>query len=256
MRGKQLQFLAGIVTGAVLFGGGTAAAAGVLANPSWQPIYVDGEQVQMEAYNINGSNYVKLRDIGKEVGFNVFWQDGVQVDSSAPYTGEAPAKEAITVQVIPPQTENVETLRREIVDLTNGLRRQQGLSTLDTNAMLTKAAQTRAEEMAATGTYSHTRPDGSDNDTLTDCRYISENIHRIADWTLELREQSLADAAVEDWYESAGHRDIMLKSGVDNIGVGLARGTNHDGMPCWYCVQLFQYGDYPITWIDAPILKK
>ena len=27
-------------------------------------------------------------------GFNVYYQDGVQVDSGAPYTGEAPAKPA------------------------------------------------------------------------------------------------------------------------------------------------------------------
>ncbi|MCI9120225.1 MAG: CAP domain-containing protein [Oscillibacter sp.] len=82
--------LTGMALGVLLTGG--AVAAGVMAEPSWQNIYVDGRQVQMAAYNIAGNNYVKLRDIGKEVGFNVYWQDGVQVDSSAPYTGEAPAK--------------------------------------------------------------------------------------------------------------------------------------------------------------------
>jgi hypothetical protein len=80
----------GMVLGASLVGG--AAAAGIVAQPTWQSIYVDGQQVEMEAYNINGSNYVKLRDIGKEVGFNVYWQDGVQVDSASDYTGEAPAQ--------------------------------------------------------------------------------------------------------------------------------------------------------------------
>jgi hypothetical protein len=79
----------GMVLGASLVGG--AAAAGIVAQPTWQSIYVDGQQVEMEAYNINGNNYVKLRDIGKEVGFNVYWQDGVQVDSTTGYTGEAPA---------------------------------------------------------------------------------------------------------------------------------------------------------------------
>ncbi len=90
---------AGMVLGAALTGG--AAAAGVIAEPSWQNIYVDGRQVHMTAYNIGGNNFVKLRDIGKEVGFNVYWQDGVQVDSTAPYTGEppapVPAQKAITV---------------------------------------------------------------------------------------------------------------------------------------------------------------
>ena len=82
--------LAGMALGAALTGG--AAAAGILAEPSWSPIYVDGRQVQMTAYNIAGNNYVKLRDIGQVVGFNVYYQNGVQVDSSSPYTGEAPAK--------------------------------------------------------------------------------------------------------------------------------------------------------------------
>lgn len=48
----------------------------------------------MTAYNILGNNYVKIRDIGKTVGFNVYYQDGVQVDSKSPYAGEAPVKKA------------------------------------------------------------------------------------------------------------------------------------------------------------------
>lgn len=91
MKGKFLQFACGVLTGAALFGGASAVAAGLVAEPSWSPIYVDGQQVQMTAYNISGNNYVKLRDIGKAVGFNVYFQNGVQVDSNSPYTGEAPA---------------------------------------------------------------------------------------------------------------------------------------------------------------------
>ena len=48
----------------------------------------------MTAYNIAGQNYVRLRDIGQQVGFNVYWQDGVQIDTDAPYTGVAPVQEA------------------------------------------------------------------------------------------------------------------------------------------------------------------
>ena len=73
--------LTGIVLGASLVGG---AAAGIVAEPTWQNIYVNGQQVSMTAYNIAGSNYVKLRDIGQQVGFNVYWDNGVQIDSDAP----------------------------------------------------------------------------------------------------------------------------------------------------------------------------
>jgi len=91
MKKKDITTLVvGMALGAALTGG--AAAAGVLAEPSWSPIYVDGQQVQMTAYNINGNNYVKLRDIGQAVGFNVYYREGVQVDSDAPYTGEAPVQ--------------------------------------------------------------------------------------------------------------------------------------------------------------------
>ena len=79
----------GMVIGAALV---SEAAAGIVAEPTWQKIYVDGQQVSMTAYNIAGNNYVRLRDIGQQVGFNVYWQDGVQIDTDAPYTGVAPVQ--------------------------------------------------------------------------------------------------------------------------------------------------------------------
>lgn len=103
MKLKMNQFALGILTGAFLFGGVTAVAAGITAEPSWSPIYVDGQQVQMTAYNIGGNNYVKLRDIGQAVGFNVYYRDGIQVDSSAPYTGEAPAQPQVS-QAVPAES--------------------------------------------------------------------------------------------------------------------------------------------------------
>ena len=53
--------LAGMAIGASLVGG---TAAGIVAEPTWQNIYVDGQQVSMTAYNIAGNNYVRLQDIG------------------------------------------------------------------------------------------------------------------------------------------------------------------------------------------------
>ncbi len=98
MKNRYVTFAMGMLVGAVLFGGGTAYAAGVMAEYAPQRAYVDGTAVQMEAYNIGGYNYVKLRDIGQMVGFNVYW-DGksVQIDSDAPYTGEAPADTSVRV---------------------------------------------------------------------------------------------------------------------------------------------------------------
>lgn len=78
MKQRFLSFMAGLLTGAVLLSGGAAYAVGIMAEHAPQTAYVDGVAVQMEAYNIGGYNYVKLRDIGQLVGFNVYW-DGKSV---------------------------------------------------------------------------------------------------------------------------------------------------------------------------------
>lgn len=89
-------FLIGIfITGPVAH----AATEYLEAQRSYQPIYVDGKLVKLETYNINGTNYVKLRDIGQAVDFEVYWDDQkqtVQVVSDQPYTGLPPALEAPT----------------------------------------------------------------------------------------------------------------------------------------------------------------
>ena len=73
-----------------------AAVEYLKAVPSNQVIYLDGEQVELQTYLINGENYVRLRDIGQAVDFNVYGDGAVQIDSGTPYTGEAPTE---TVQL-------------------------------------------------------------------------------------------------------------------------------------------------------------
>ena len=97
MKKQILTMFTGLFIGAIITGGASAYAAGILAERSNHRIFVDGQEVQMEAYAINGNNYVKLRDIGEQVGFNVYWDSDtkcVQVESEKPYTGEAPEKSA------------------------------------------------------------------------------------------------------------------------------------------------------------------
>lgn len=99
MRGKHIELAAGIVIGATLFGGGTAVAAGLLAEPSTQTFYVGNQQIQLEAYAIGGYNYVKLRDVGQAADFNVYY-DGARnaavIEPDSPYTGEAPTGPMVT----------------------------------------------------------------------------------------------------------------------------------------------------------------
>ena len=46
--------------------------------PTPSSVYVDGKQVSFTAYNINGNNYFKLRDLGQALGFSVDWNDSTK----------------------------------------------------------------------------------------------------------------------------------------------------------------------------------
>ena len=90
---QGVTFLAGMLMGAALFWGGAAYAVGLMAEPSSQTFYVDGRQVCLQAYSIGGSNYVKLRDVGQEVNFNVTYDgttNSVQIATDEPYSEDAP----------------------------------------------------------------------------------------------------------------------------------------------------------------------
>lgn len=179
MKKQILTMFTGLFIGAIITGGASAYAAGILAERSNHRIFVDGQEVQMEAYGIAGHNYVKLRDIGKAVGFNVFWNADsgcVQIETGAPYTGEAPSAEAVPPAAAP---SDVDAAKQDIVARTNALRAERGIAALTADDQLMRAAQVRADEMAATGAYSHTRPDGRKYYTVTDCRQVGENIHQI-----------------------------------------------------------------------------
>ena len=253
---KSLYLIAGILIGITLFGGSSVLAAGITAERSTNHIYVNGQEVHLTAYNINGNNYVMLRDVGKTVGFEVYW-DGdakcVQVESGKPYTGEAPAKAEDTKPTEQPVQTDVAAAKQDIVDRTNALRRAKDVAALRVNDKLMQAAQVRADEMAAHTVYSHTRPNGGKFNTVTDCPYMAENIHRIADWVLS--DQTLAERAVADWSASTTHNKNMVNPKLSEIGVGLARGINDTGDPCWYCVQLFLYDGCSVTRVDTPTNK-
>lgn len=154
----------------------------------------------------------------------------------------------------PIELHEMNAAKQEMIAQTNTLRRGQKLEPLTVNDMLMEAAQVRAEEMAAASIYSHTRPDGRAFFTVTDCPYVAENIHRIADW--QLTDASLADTAIDAWEKSDGHRKNMLNSSLSEIGIGLARGVNGSGDPCWYCVQIFLYDGQTVTWVDEAATTK
>ena len=216
MKGKFLQFALGVITGAALFGGASAAAAGLVAQPAWSPIYVNGQQVQMTAYNILGNNYVKLRDIGKAVGFNVYYQNGVQVDSKSPYTGEAPAQAVQPTETVQTaeSADTLETTRQEMIRLINQVRRENGVGELTVNTALMDAAQDCAQQ----GFEEH------------DVQYENESGLRhgyphgfgsnLTVFTYNCN-TDIARTAVSHWRYSPGHFQTMIAERYDSIGVGI-----------------------------------
>jgi uncharacterized protein YkwD len=204
-------FVVGLLCGAVMFGGVTAVAADIIAKPTWQKIYVDGQQVQMEAYNINGNNYVKLRDIGKEVGFNVYWQNGVQVDSTSDYTGEAPAQSSTASSA----ASDIDAVRQEMVQLINQVRKENGLTELPTNESLMNAAQ----DCSAQGFTSHNQQ--YEWTTLASYGWPYGGGFNLARLTSTGKVENIAQRAVNCWVNSSGHLQTMLRAEASCLGVGV-----------------------------------
>ena len=250
--------LCGLALGLSLSAPVAQAVESLKATLSTNRVLVDGQEVRLTAYNINGNNCIMLRDIGRAVGFNIYWDSDskcVQVESDKPYTGEAPVKSTTTKPVEQPAQTDVAAAKQDIIDRTNALRRENGVAVLRVNDRLMQAAQVRADEMAASGIYSHTRPDGRKSNTVTDSRYTGENIHSISELYLNQQQKTLSEAVVNLWSNSKAHADNMTSSRYGEIGVGLARSVNQNGLDCWYCVQVFLLDGCEVTWVDTPTSK-
>lgn len=92
---KKRGFVAGLCAGAMLLCGISAgAAAGVTAKSAMQPVFVDGKrswEIGSTTYEIDGYNYVRLRDVAASVGFDVSYDaktNSVNIDPTAPYSGK------------------------------------------------------------------------------------------------------------------------------------------------------------------------
>ena len=91
-KGTAITFALGVFAGITLCGpAAQAATEAITATLSNQPIYVNGQKVEFEAYMIHGNNFVKLRDIAEAVDFGVTYDaaaNSVYIDPDAPYQEE------------------------------------------------------------------------------------------------------------------------------------------------------------------------
>ena len=150
---------------------------------------------------------MKLRDIGKAVGFNVYFQGGVQVDSKAPYTGEAPVKPTES-------TDDLTEVRQEMIRLINQVRRENGVGELTVSTALMDAAQ----DCARQGFRSHdvqyenesALRHGYSHGVGSNLTVFTYNVHT-----------DIAQTAVSHWRYSPGHFQTMIAERYDSIGVGV-----------------------------------
>ena len=85
LRRKEIALAtAGILAGIAVSGPAAQAAAGLMANPNNQKFYLDGQKISLTAYEIGGSNYVKLRDIGEAVDFGVTYDAATNTVTISP----------------------------------------------------------------------------------------------------------------------------------------------------------------------------
>ena len=107
----------------------------------------------------------------------------------------------------------------EVVELVNAERAKVGCSPVKVNTTLTKAAQDHSEDMAASGSMSHTGSDGSSpGDRITRAGYgwstYGENV---------AYGYSTPEQVMTGWMNSPGHKENILNCAFKEIGVGLAQ---------------------------------
>lgn len=165
--------------------------------------FLDGEKIEMEAYLINGNNYVKLADIGKMVGFNVYWDGAVYINSDVPYTGKTPDQSSI-----------LEHVREEMVSLVNEVRLENGQKILNIDQRLMSAAQQCSDQKY---TWHHTR---EECEAVAASGYPYGFRSNLTVFT-GAAVSDIAQRAVDNWVNSPGHFQAMIDPDVTSLGIGI-----------------------------------
>ena len=128
----------------------------------------------------------------------------------------------------------------EVIGLTNQKRIENGLSGLGVNPLLSEAARAKGEDMLLKDYWAHTSPDGVEPwkffaDVGYKYRFAGENL---------ARDFSNAQSAVEAWMASPSHRENLLSSKYQEIGIAVVEG-DLNGVDTTIIVQLFgsKYSD-------------
>ncbi|MER5518059.1 CAP domain-containing protein [Streptomyces sp. NPDC002763] len=133
---------------------------------------------------------------------------------------KAPVKTAAPITV-----SEAAAAEAEVLKLVNEERAKVGCSALSVNSSLTKLAEAFSEDMAARDFFDHTDPDGK---TPWD-RAAAAGIANLGGENIA-RGQATAQAVMDAWMNSEGHRANILNCDFKTLGVGVHLGS---GGPWW-----------------------
>ncbi|MDD3487607.1 MAG: CAP domain-containing protein, partial [Candidatus Moranbacteria bacterium] len=130
---------------------------------------------------------------------------------------------------------NTTLTRKGVIEFTNKERSKDGKKTLKENKELDAAALKKAKDILAKQYFEHVSPDGNGPDYFVssagyDYITIGEN--------LALGNFSDDQDLVTAWMASEGHRENILNSKFQEIGVAVVKGT-YEGKSTWVGVQEF-----------------
>lgn len=131
-----------------------------------------------------------------------------------------------SVRAPEPRSESPEDrVAQEIVERTNSERRSRGLPSLRVDPHCTRAIADHAEDMAARDYLSHTGRGGSD--PTARYRRHSRNQNGAGE-NIAYNWDGSARSFTDQWMNSQGHRENILRGSYTHIGVAVRRGKCHD----------------------------
>lgn len=133
-----------------------------------------------------------------------------------------PSKIYVGQKITIPSADNLTTLENQVITLVNQERSRRGLQTLKQGSTLSYVARLKAQDMVNKNYFSHTSPTYGSPFTMMQyygLRYSAagENI---------AYGQPSAQAVMNAWMNSAGHRANILSAAYTYIGVGCAKKSN------------------------------
>ena len=141
------------------------------------------------------------------MGFNVYWEGGIQIDTDALYTGIAPVQGSGT------QLTDME-IREEMVRRINEVRKKHGVPELTVNQALMDAAQ----ECSA---YLYTKHNNRvECETVAASGYPHGFGSNLTVFTVTTPDR-IPEKAVSNWENSPGHLATMIDPNCDTVGVGV-----------------------------------